>query len=124
MAVEIKMSKEELSRGNEQTRQLLEIQKENQRWLYYLLIGSFGLIVFLNYMFPDVYWVEKKPMYDAKNGLIGLVLTFFGCAFLLNAMFFRSIGKETFGYYLLTWFIGVILCLVLLYYGLPLFLGF
>jgi len=120
MVIEANTTKEYLLRGKE----LLSKVRKDQKWLYYSLLGSFGLIVLLNYVFPNVYWIEKNPIYDIKNGFIGLILTFFGCAFLLNALFFRSIGKETFGYYALTWFIGVVLCMVLFYFGLPLFLGF
>ena len=120
MVIEANTTKEYLLRGKE----FLSKVKKDQKWLYYSLLGSFGLIVLLNYVFPDVYWIGKKPMHDVKNGFMGLILTFFGCAFLLNALFFRSIVKGTFGYYLLTWFIGVVLCIGFLYFGLPLFLGF
>jgi len=120
MVIEANTMKEYLLHGKE----LLSRLKEDQKWVYYFLTGSFVLIILLNYVFPDVYWIGKKPMYDVKNGFKGLILTFFGCVFLLNALFFRSIGKETFGYYALTWFIGVVLCIGFLYFGLPLFLGF
>ena len=118
------MSDEELLEGIKQTHQSVEMYKKDQRWLYLLWVGSFALILFLNYMFPNIYSVEKRPIYDFKSGFIGLVLTVFGFTFFFNAFFFRGVGVESILFYIFTWIIGAIICVVLLYYGLPLFFGF
>jgi len=123
MAVKIRMSKEDVIQSINQTKQFLGIQKRDQRWLYLLIAGSFALIVFLNYTLPNVYSVEKKP-FNIKNGFIGLILTVFGFTFLINALFFRGIGGESIIFYIFTWIVGATICIILLYYGLPLFFGF
>jgi uncharacterized protein YacL len=110
-------TKEELLEGEKQVKKLLEMSKYNQKWLYYLIIGSFGSLIILNFIIPNNYLVKIKPSYDMKNGFIGLVLVVFG-AFLLTKIIMY---EET---EFLGWFIIVILCLILLYFGLPLYLGF
>jgi len=115
MAVKVYMSKEEIIQSINQIKRL-ELQKKDQRWLYLLWVGSFALIIFLNYMFPNIYPVEKRPVYDLKNGFIGLILTLFGFVFFLNAFFFKKAGIQT--------IIFTIICVILLYYGLPLFFNF
>jgi len=116
MATEHDMSKEELLHGYQHSKQLAESIKNDQRWLYYLIVGSFGLIIILNYLFPNVYWLEKRPVYDFKFGLIGLFLTFFGIIILLNVL---CIFKGS----LLGWFVLIALSIALLYFGLPLLIG-
>lgn len=124
MAVELRMSEEELLKGIKQSNQSVEMCKKDQRWLYLLVIGSFGLLVAMNYNFPNLYPIEKKPIYDANYGFLGLVLTGFGISFFFNAIFFRSIGEESIIFFIFTWLIGAVLCVFLLYYGFPLFFGF
>jgi len=116
MAVKIRMSEEDVVNSIKQTHQFLEMQKKDQRWLHILWIGSFVLIIFLNYTFPNISLVEKKPLYDVNTGFMGLILTVFGFIFFFNAFFFKSIKKES--------ILFTIICIILLYYGLPLFLGF
>lgn len=115
MAVKNRMSEEDIIQSINQTKQSLELQKKDQRWLYLLVVGSFALMVFLNYTFTNIYSVEKRP-YNIKSGFIGLILTFFGFTLFLNVFFFKSTGK---GFILFA-----IICVILLYYGLPLLLNF
>lgn len=124
MAVKLRMSEEDIIQSIKQTKQFLEMQKKGQRWLYLLVLGSFALIVFLNYTFPNIYSVEKRLIYDVNSEFIGLILTIFGFTFLINAFFFRGIVGESIILYILTWVIGATICVILLYYGLPLFFGF
>jgi len=124
MAVKIYMSKEEIREGIKQTYQSVDMCKKDHKWLYLLWIGSFALLVFLNYTLPNIYTIEKKPIYDVEIGFVGLILTVFGFTFFLNAFFFRSIGGETIIFYIFTWIVGAIICVTLLYFGLPLFFGF
>jgi hypothetical protein len=116
MATEHDMSKEEFLQGYSQSKELAESIKKDQKWVYYLIVGSFGLIIILNYLFPNVYWIEKRPVYNFKSGLIGLFLTFFGIIILLNVL---CIFKGS----LLGWFVLMILSIALLYFGLPLLIG-
>ena len=118
------MSEEELLKGIKQTRQSVEMCKKDHTWLYLLVFGSFALIVFLNYTFSNIYTVEKRPIYDVNSGFIGLILTVFGFTFLINAFFFRGVGGESILFYILTWIVGATICVILLYYGLPLFFSF
>ena len=92
----------------------LRVSLEDQRWLYYLIIGSFGILVILNYTLPNVYLTESKPVYDLKDGLMGLILMFFGIFFVFNALI---IGDIKF------WIIEVVLFLIFVYFGLPFLLG-
>lgn len=124
MAVKIRMSEENFLEGIKQSYQSVEMCKKDHRWLYLLWVGSFVLIIFFNYMFPNIYTVEKRPIYDVKSGFIGLILTVFGFTFFFNAFFFKGIGVENIIFYIFTWIIGTIICVVLFYYGLPLFFGF
>jgi len=124
MAVKIYMSKEELLKGIKQTYQSVEMCKKDHRWLYLLWLGSFALLVFLNYTLPNIYTVAKRPIFDVKIEFVGLILTVFGFTFFLNAFFFRGVGGESILFYILTWIIGATICVILLYYGLPLFFGF
>jgi uncharacterized protein YacL len=117
MASEIEMSREEFLRGYYQTKKLAESMKKNDRWLYLSILGSFILIILLNYFFPDIIWVEKKPLYDANFGLIGLVLTFFGIIILTNVI---CIFKGSF----LGWILLLAISILLIYFGFPLLLGF
>ena len=124
MAVKLRMSEEDIIQSIKQTKQSLELHKKDQRWLYLVWIGSFVLLIFLNYTFPNIYSIEKRPVYDVNSGFVGLILTIFGFTFFLNAFFFRGIGKESILFYFLTWVIGATICVVLLYFGLPLLFGF
>jgi uncharacterized protein YacL len=116
MATEHDMSKEELLHGYQHSKQLAESIKNDQKWLYYLITGSFVLIIILNYLFPNVYWLEKRPVYDFKFGLTGLFLTFFGVIIFINVLF---IFKGS----LLGWVVLIALSITLLYFGLPLLIG-
>jgi len=124
MAIKLIMSDEDLLEGIKQSHQSVEMCKKDHKWLYLLVVGSFALLVFLNYTLPNISIIEKRPIYDFKSGFIGLVLTVFGFTFFFNAFFFRGIGGESIIFYVFTWIIGAIICVVLLYYGLPLFFGF
>jgi len=109
-------TKEELLEGERQVKQSLEMYKSNQKWLYYLLVGSFGLLVILNTIIPSNYLVRSRPSYDIKNGFIGLVLVAFGSFFLLHVIMYEEIE-------FLRWFIVLVIAAVLLYFGLPLYLS-
>jgi hypothetical protein len=118
MAIELKPTKEYFLRGEEQDKELLSRQKENQKWVYYVIIGSFGLITFLNFMIPDYHWNRPEPI-EIKWGFVGMILTFFGSIFFLRAFFVKG-GSEWFDLY---WWLSVILSIILLYFGLPIILG-
>jgi polyferredoxin len=118
MTIEYKPKKEFFLQGNEQNKELMIRQKENQKWLYYLIIGSFGFITLLNFLMPDFHWVGPKPL-NIKIGFMGLILTFFGSIFFFSA-FFAEGGS---GWFDLSWWLRVILCIVLLYFGLPMLFG-
>jgi uncharacterized protein YacL len=62
------------------------------------------------------FWVENRPIYDLKKGLIGLVMMFFGIVFLFNVL---CVFKGSFQ----SWVLGIILCIILIYFGLPLLIG-
>jgi hypothetical protein len=91
-----------------------KINLEDQKWLNYSVIGSFVLLVILNSLIPIN--PIQKTQFEVNIGLLGLVIVFFGTMFLLNISFTRVEG--------LAWLISAILCVVLFYFGLPLFLGF
>jgi len=90
------------------------ISFEDQRWLGFSVIGSFVLLIILNYIFP--YKPIEKTQFEMKSGFFGVALTFLGALFLLNAL---VTGGE-----FLPWLIGAVLCIALLYFGLPLLFGF
>ena len=117
MATEYDMSKEEFLQGYKQSKQLSESVKGNQKWVYYLIVGSLGLIIILNYLFPNVYWLEKKPVYNFKYGLIGLFLTFFGFIILISMLCIIKGGS------ILVWIAAIAFSIALLYFGLPLLIG-
>jgi hypothetical protein len=115
MAVEIRPSKKCLLHGSKQIKEFLKVQKEKQNWIYYLIIGSFVSIVILNHLFPDVYWVEPKPALSIKSGFLGVILMFFGTIFFIRAFFLG--GTDWY------WVLSIVLCVVLLYFGIPLLFG-
>jgi hypothetical protein len=115
MAVEIRPSKKHLLHGSEQIKEFMKVQKEKQDWIYYLIIGSFVSIVILNHLFPDVYWVEPKPSLSIKSGFLGVILMFFGTMFFMRA--FVKGGDDWY------WVLSIVLCIVLLYFGIPLLFG-
>jgi uncharacterized protein YacL len=117
MAADCELTEKELLYGYQQSKQLVDTQKKDQRWLYYLIAGSFGLIIILNYMFPHLYWVENRPLYDLKKGFIGLTLMFFGIIILLNILCIFNGSLQA-------WIFLIIICIVLIYFGLPLLTGF
>ncbi len=118
MVIEPKPTKEYFLRGNEQNKELLSRQKEKQNWIYYIIIGSFGLITLLNFMIPDYHWAKPEPI-GIKIGSMGMTLTFFGSIFFLRAFFVKG-GSGWFDAY---WWLSVILCIILLYFGLPILFG-
>jgi hypothetical protein len=116
MATE-KPKKESYILGCEQNKELLSRHKENQKWLYYLIIGSFGLIILLNFLIPNFHWIKPEPI-GIKFGFMGLILTVFGSIFFFSAFFAE--GGDWFD---LHWWLRVILCIILLYFGLPMLFG-
>lgn len=118
MVIEVESTKEYFLRGEEQNKELLSRQKENQNWIYYIIIGSFGLITLFNFMMPGFHWIKPEPI-NIKWGFMGVILTFFGLMFFLRAFFVRG-GS---GWLDLYWWLSVILCVVLLYFGLPILFG-
>ncbi len=117
MAVDCEPTEKELLYGYQQSKQLVDAQKNNQRWLYYLIVGSFGLILILNYMFPHVYWVDNRPAYSLNKGLIGLIMMFFGIIVILNLIFLFQGSFQGLIF-------GIIICIILIYFGLPFLIGF
>ena len=94
---------------------------QDQKWVYYPLIGSFVLLIILNNFIPIT--VEVAP-YNFESGFLGMTLTFFGVFCLINLMLLE-IGKGTSTLsFIFTCSISLVLSIVLLYFGLPLFLGF
>jgi hypothetical protein len=91
-----------------------KINLEDQKWLNYSVIGSFVLLVILNTI------ISSKPIhrtaFEINSGLLGLTFVFFGSMFLLSILL---TGREV-----LTCLVGAVLCIILFYFGLPLFLGF
>ena len=118
MAIKIEPTKEYFLRGEEQNKELLSRYKEDQKWIYYMIIGSFGLITLLNFLMPGFHWV-KPELIDIKYGFVGVILTFFGSMFFIRAFFFS--GGE--GWFNLWWWLCVILSIVLLHFGLPMLFG-
>jgi len=117
MAIELKPDKEYFLRGNEQNKELVSRYKEDQKWVYYIIIGSFGLITLLNFLMPGYHWTKPEPI-DIEWGFVGVILTFFGSIFFLRA-FFAGDGS----WFDLYWWLSIILCIVLLYFGLPILFG-
>lgn len=105
---------EEFLHGHRQKNKLIKIDIENQRWLYYILIGSFSFLILLNFILPDLYFV-KRPVYNIGDGFFGLILTFFGVLFILTIYHEGSIK------YLL---LRIVLSLIFFYFGLPLLFSF
>ena len=97
-----------------------EVIFQDQRWIPYVVIGSFILLIILNYFIPAT---PKVAPYNFESGLLGLGLTFFGVFCLINLMLLE-IGKESVWSFIFTSLISFVLAIVLLYFGLPLFLGF
>jgi len=118
MTIEIKPTKEYFLRGEEQNKELLIRQKENQNWIYYIIIGSFGLITLLNFLMPNFHWIKPEPV-DIKFGFIRVILTFFGSLFFFRAFFLEGGGT----WFDLRWWLCVILTIILLYFGLPILFG-
>ena len=118
MTIKIIPKKEYFLRGEEQNKELMSRQKEDQKWIYYIIIGSFGLITLLNFMMPNYHWTKSEPI-NIEWGFIGMMLTFFGSVFFLRA-FFLSGGVN---WYDMGWWLCVILSIVLLYFGLPILFG-
>ena len=117
MAIEAMPEKEYFLHGEEQNKELLSREKEEQKWVYYIIIGSFVLITFLNFTIPDFHWIKPQPI-DIKLGFMGVLLMFFGSMFFIRAFFMGN------GSWLdLYWWLSVILCIVLLYFGLPILFG-
>ena len=116
MVVESEITEKELLYGYQQSKQLVDMQKNDQKWLYYLLAVSFGSIIILNYAFPNVYWIENRPVYDLKKGFVGLIFIFFGLILSLNILF---IFKGSFQ----DWILIIIISIVLIYFGLPFLTG-
>ncbi len=102
--------KEEVFKAKERKKK--EIPKEENRWVYYLLISCFFLLVILNFLIP----YSKKPEYDVRMGFVGLCLTFLGSLLFLSFTFFAGLG-------FFRWLIGFVIALVLLYFGFSLLLG-
>ena len=118
MAIELKPTKEYFLRGNEQIKELVNRYKEDQKWVYFLVFGSFSLITLLNFIMPGYHWIKPEPI-DIEWGFIGVVLTFFGSLFFLRSFFFEGGGN----WLDLYWWLCVILSIVLLYFGLPILFG-
>ncbi len=118
MAIELKPTKEYLLHGDEQNRELLSRQKEDQKWVYYVIVGSFGLITLLNFLMPGFHRVKPEPI-DIEWGFMGVILTFFGSVFFLRAFFLTGGG----GWFDSYWWLCVILSIILLYFGLPILFG-
>ena len=118
MAIELKPDKEYFLRGNEQNKELVSRYKEDQKWVYYMIIGSFGLITLLNFLMPGYHWTKPEPI-DIEWGFVGVILMFFGSIYFISA-FFAEGGS---GWFDLYWWLLVILCIVFLYFGLPILFG-
>jgi len=118
MAIEFKPTKEYLLFGEEQNKKLLIKQKEDQKWIYYIIIGSLGLITLLNFLIPNFHWIKPEPI-DVKWGFVGVLLMFFGSMFFLRAFFLEGGGT----WFDLYWWLCVFLSIVLLYFGLPILFG-
>lgn len=93
---------------------------QDQKWVYYSIAGSFVLLIILNFFIPAT--TEATP-YNFKEGLLGMILTFFGLFCLINLLLLE-IGKQSTLSFVLTTLVSIILAIVLLYFGLPLFFGF
>lgn len=118
MTIEIEPEKEYFLKGNEQCKELLMRHKENQKWIYYVIIGSLSLITILNFMIPNFHWIKPDPI-NIKLGFVGVILVFFGSVFFFRA-FIQSVAENWFDLY---WWICVILTIVLFYFGLPILFG-
>jgi polyferredoxin len=118
MAEEINYTKEYLLFGHEQNKELVSRYKENQKWLYYLIIGSFGLLTVLNFFIPNFHWIKPEPL-NIEFGFIGMLMTFFGTVFFFSAIFAEGAG----GWFDSSWWLRVILSIILLYFGIPMLFG-
>jgi len=104
----------DIKKTNRNFKLSFRINLEDQKWLNYSVIGSFVFLVILNSILPSN--PVQKAQLELNSGLLGVALAFFGSMFLLNALFAGG------GF--LTGLIGVVLCIILFYSGLPLLLGF
>jgi len=118
MTIEFSPEKEYFLHGNEQNKELVSRCKGDQKWVYYIIIGSLGLIALLNFLIPDFHWVKPETI-EIKWGFMGTILTFFGSVFFLRA-FFLTGGGDWFDP---GWWLCAILSIVLLYFGLPILFG-
>lgn len=92
MTIEIEPEKEYFLKGNEQCKELLMRHKENQKWIYYVIIGSLSLITILNFMIPNFHWIKPDPI-NIKLGFVGVILVFFGSVFFFRA-FIQSVAEK------------------------------
>jgi uncharacterized protein YacL len=90
----------------------LKINFEDQKWIYYLIFGSFVMIVLLNYTYPSVI---ERPTYEIKTGFFGMILTVLGGILIYGALQYAPYG-------FLNGLIIIVIVIALLYFGLPLLL--
>jgi len=118
MVMEHKPTREYFLRGDEQNKELVNRCRKDQKWIYYMIIGSFTLMTLLNFIMPNFHWIKPEPI-DIKWGFIGVIFAFFGSWFFIRAFFFAGSGS----YFDLWWWLCVILIIVLFYFGLPILFG-
>ncbi len=94
---------------------------QDQKWIYYSIIGSFILLIVLNFFIPAT--TEAAP-YNFKEGFLGMILTFFGLFCLINFSLLEISKGQTMWSFLFTVLVSAVLAIILLYFGLPLFFGF
>lgn len=116
MSVKFIPTEEDLLKGEKQVKTLIDNSKQDQKWFYYILVGSFGFLIALNFILPSTYTI-KKPTYDINSGFIGFILMFFAGVFWLHLAI--SDIDDLFKFLLFS-----ALLIILLYFGLPLYLGF
>jgi hypothetical protein len=117
------MSKEEVFlRNNKKTSKNWKINfnhyLEDQKWIYYSTMGSFALLIILNFLLPDIS-VTKVP-FDLGEGLVSVFMIFIGTGFLIT---FFSAGAGSLKEIFIS-LLGLAISLVLLYFGFPILFGF
>lgn len=89
-----------------------KINFEDQKWIYYLVLGSFVSIVLLNYAYPSMI---EEPTYQIKPGPLGVILTAAGGIFLYSGLLEAPLG-------FINGFVIILIAIVLFYFGIPLLL--
>ena len=95
------------------------LNPEDGKWVYPSIIGSFVLLIIMNFIIP-VTPISKLP-FDLTEGLVSVFMILIGTGGLVTFLCNVRVGDLT---AILISFLGLLISLVLLYFGLPILFGF